>query len=267
MLLKKQTTNTQRLAHFPYANSPAKMLPMKAKPNAQPNQSLIDGMSIVHALATAAGPVGGRELSRQLDFEPTRVNRLLKTLAYIGVARQTKDRKYTAGPAMHVLASHGLFASGFLREALPRLEELRAYDLTVALGVLWRFNVSYLYHALPGMPSAEAIGRLALLPATQVGTGLILLAQEDEDVIRAHYGDAPIPGFASIDALIERLRQARKEGFVRLLVKPELDQHTIAVPVGEGAHCAIAFSGQIAEADTAKLVAVLQQTAQAIGGD
>ena len=91
---------------------------MKPKLNAQPNKSLIDGITTLQALATSPDPVGCRELARRLDIDPIKVNRLLKTLAYLGIARQTADRKYTAGPGMHVLAAQSLFASGLIRRAL-----------------------------------------------------------------------------------------------------------------------------------------------------
>ena len=82
---------------------------------AQPNQSLIDGIAVLQALAVSPDPVGGRELARRLGFEPTRVNRLLKTLAYLNIARQTADRRYAPGPGMTVLAAQSLFASQFIQ--------------------------------------------------------------------------------------------------------------------------------------------------------
>ena len=76
-------------------------------------------------------------MARQLGANPTRVNRLLKTLAYLGIARQTANRKYTPGPGMHVLAAQSLFASGLIRRAMPVLEDLRRFGHTVAMGVLF----------------------------------------------------------------------------------------------------------------------------------
>ncbi|RRQ95553.1 transcriptional regulator, partial [Enterococcus faecalis] len=103
---------------------------MRTKINAQPNQSLIDGINTLQALASSPEPIGCRELARQLDSDPTKINRLLTTLAYLGIARQTANRKYTAGPGMHVLAAQSLFASGLIRRALPELEQLRRYGHT-----------------------------------------------------------------------------------------------------------------------------------------
>ena len=65
-------------------------------------------------------------MARQLGLEPTRVNRLLKTLAHLGMARQDPDRKYLPGPAMHVLSALSLFGSGLIRRAIGPLESLVA---------------------------------------------------------------------------------------------------------------------------------------------
>lgn len=236
---------------------------MPKKKISQPNQSLIDGISALQALATSPDPIGSRELSRRLGFEPTRANRLLKTLAYLGIARQTADRKYTAGPGMHVLAAQSLFASGLVHRSFSILEELRRFNHVVALGVLWRDNVSYLYHAPPGIHSLEAIGRVGLYPATNGGIGLVLLAEHSNGYIRDLYGDQDIPHFPfGIDSLIEELEEIRKNGYARIEVKPE--QHTIAICADEQAHTALGLSGWIPEQTTQTIVDTLREAAQKI---
>lgn len=238
---------------------------MRVKPNAQPNQSLIDGIAALQALATSPEPVGNRELARQLGFNPTRVNRLLKTLAYLGIARQTANRKYTSGPGMHVLAAQSLFASGLIRNALPALEKLRRFGLTVALGVLWNDSVSYLFHAPPGLDAAQGLGRIGLLPASSSGVGIALLAEHDDAWVRELYEEREIPGFpGGIDDLVAALEQVRALGFARVLVSEEDDRHTVAVGVGHPAFAAVAVSGWIPEQNMPMIVEALQQAAQEI---
>lgn len=237
---------------------------MKVKPNAQPNQSLIDGIATLQALAASPEPVGNRELARQLGFDPTRVNRLLKTLAYLGIARQTVNRKYTSGPGMHVLAAQSLFASGLIRNALPVLEKLRRFGHTVALGVLWRDNVSYLFHALPTMETSQGLGRIGLLPASSSGIGMALLASYDDDYVASLYEGKEIPSFpAGVPALLDALKQVRAQGHARVAVGPDLDRHTVAVTV-DSIGAAVGVSGWIPEANTAVIVEALRQAAQEI---
>jgi DNA-binding IclR family transcriptional regulator len=240
---------------------------MRPQLNAQPNQSLIDGIRTLQALATSPEPVGCRELARRMGLDSTKVNRLLKTLAYLGIARQTSDRKYTAGPGMHVLAAQSLFASGLIRRALPVLEEMRRFGHTVALGVLWRENVSYLFHAPPGVEASSALGRIGLLPATTSGIGIVLLSEHDDDEIREWYAEGDIPMFPQgVDQLLAKLGEVRSLGYARVHVADARDHHVVAVSTGDPAHAGVALSGWIPEAATAPLVEALREAAAKIGG-
>ncbi|PTR25501.1 IclR family transcriptional regulator [Luteibacter sp. OK325] len=239
---------------------------MRAKPNAQPNQSLIDGILTLQALASASEPVGCRELARQLGANTTRVNRLLKTLAYMGIVRQTSDRKYAPGPGMHVLAAQSLFASGLIRRALPELERLRRFGHTVAMGVLWNDSVSYLFHAPPGIEAARGLGRIGLLPATTSGIGIVLLAQLPDDEVRELYADRDIPMFTDgVDSLLDTLQRTRKQGYARVHVADDRDHHIVAVASGEPVVAGLAMSGWIPESATAELVEALRLAALEIG--
>jgi Transcriptional regulator len=235
---------------------------MRAKPNAQPNQSLIDGILTLQALASAPEPVGCRELARQLGANTTRVNRLLKTLAYMGIVRQTSDRKYAPGAGMHVLAAQSLFASGLIRRALPELEQLRRFGHTVALGVLWNDSVSYLFHAPPGIEAARGLGRIGVLPATTSGIGIVLLAQLPDDEVRELYAEKDIPMFPKgIDSLLATLEVTRAQGYARVHVADERDHHIVAVTTGEPVVAGLAMSGWIPENATAELVEALRAAA------
>jgi DNA-binding IclR family transcriptional regulator len=210
----------------------------------QPNQSLIDGLACLQAVVGAEAPVGGRELARQLALESTRVNRLLKTLAHLGLTQQRPDRRYVAGPGIHVLAAQSLFASGLIRRALPVLESLHRHKLIVALGVLWRDQVSYLYHATPGMVAAEGLGRSGLFPASKSSIGMILLAQLPDRELRQRFPE-----------LGASLRATRKAGFAR--TQPNPGTESLAVAIGTPAFAAVALSGKITERQIPKLVASL----------
>jgi len=235
-----------------------------SKAGAQPNQSLIDGITVLQALAISSEPVGCREVARRVGLETTRVNRLLKTLTYLGIARQTPDRKYRAGAGMTVLAAQSLFASGLLRRALPALESLRQFGHTVAMGVLWRDNVSYLFHAPPAMSATDALGRIGLYPATRGGIGMALLAAHEDDEVIAIYAGKEIPGYAGIEDLLAALRRVREQGYARLRVSDEREQHTVAITVGKTSYAAIGFSGWIPEATMPRMLEALRDAAERI---
>lgn len=239
---------------------------MQASSGTQVNRSIVDGISVIQALAVSNRPIGGRELARMLRLEPTRVNRLLKTLAYLGITQQDSRRKYLPGPGMHVLATQSLYASGLLRCAIGPLEKLSYLNHTVALGVLWRDSVSFLYHARPGMSSNEAIGRIGLRPATGSGIGMVLLAcASEEQVIETYRGEEILGYPAGIDALLAELSKIGEQGYARILVQSTLPEnprgstHTVAVPVGSPATCAIAVSGSISASECRPIVASLRE--------
>ena len=227
---------------------------------AQPNQSLIDGLACLQLLAGSGQPVGSRELARLLGLEPTRVNRLLKTLAHLGLAQQGDDRKYRPGPAVHVLAAQAMFGSGLLRRALPALEPLHRLGHLVALGVLWRDRVSYLYHADPGMPAAAAVGRVGLFPAAESGLGLAVLALRPLTEARALLR----PGCtgAALDAALDAVRRAKEAGYA---VSPRRSGRiTVAVALAPTTSAAIGVSGDLVPRDVPAVAAALRAAADQI---
>lgn len=247
----------------PHNHNPGLVMPGKS--GTQFNQGLVDGITTLQALATSDHPVGSRELARRLEMDTSKVNRLLRTLTYLGITRQTADRKYTAGPGMHVLAAQSLFASGLIKHALKPLESLTHYGLIVAMGVLWRDSVSFLYHALPGMPSHEALGRIGLYPATESGLGVALLANLSDDQIRDIYTTHDIPHFPEgIESLLDTVQNTRNLGYARFETKVKTHQHTIAVTVGDPVVCAIGVSGWIPESVTGEIVEELKAVSEAI---
>lgn len=241
----------------------------------QPNHSLIDGLTCLQELAGSGESVGVRQMARQLSMEPTRVHRLLKTLAHLGLAEQTENARYQVGPGIHVLAAMSLFGSGMLKRALGPLESLQRFQLVVAMGVLWRTQVSYLYHWRPGVTSAEAIGRVGLYPATRSGLGMVLLAQLSKPEIETLYRDQEIagyPGATGVAALWRDLRIVEKKGYGEVL--RENHENTLAVWVGGAsgnggggankALAAIGVAGVYPPAQRSELLKALRVAARAI---
>lgn len=144
---------------------------------AQPNQSLIDGLSCLHAVIAAGEPIGCREVGRRLELERTRANRLLGTWRHLGLLEQNDAAKYAPGPGLHVLAGMSLRASGLLRAALPEIRRWWREAWTVSLAVRWQDRLCFLVHLRPDMAVEDGIGSRATAPALQSSAGLALLAQ------------------------------------------------------------------------------------------
>ena len=222
----------------------------------QPNRSLIDGLACLQAVASQGRAVGSRELGRLLDMEPTRANRLLKTLAHLGIVKQSQDRKYEPGPGLHVLAAQALYGSRLLQRSIPTLEALHDTGLAVAMGVLWRGRVCYLYHADPGMAVGVALGRSALYPAQDSGIGLALLALMPEQSALEQ-----LPDQATTEAR-QALRQARRDGYAVTPTRPN-GYRSIGVAIGEEA-VGIALAGPIPDTRIEPLTQRLRQAVSQI---
>lgn len=242
------------------------------KQPAQPNQSLISGIACLQTLVSAERPMGSRELARLLGEEPTRVNRLLGTLASLGLAEQTPDRKYRPGPAVHVLAAQSLHGSALLSCALPQLRALRQENdsaggpLTVALGVLWSLRVSFLVHARPGQPLEEAIGSHEAHPFDNSSIGVVLAAYQ-------HGGPSGRPPAGAEVELVKRLERlgpvldnVRLDGVARLTFP--LDVVSLGVPIPSAAAAppiaGLAVSGRFQPGDEPGAIRRLRAAAEEI---
>lgn len=236
------------------------------KPPAQPNQSLIDGLACLGAVAGSTQPLGVRELARQLNLETTRANRLLKTLAHLGLTHQNAQKKYHTGPGIHVLAAQSLYGSGLLRRAAVPLEHLRKTGLIVALGVLWRDQVCYLYHAAPGMSSVEAVGRAGLYPASRSSIGMALLAHLQASELRGLYLKNDMPGHPQgIASLLDDLRLVQQQGYARVSQPKGVESLGVVIPeIANQPYAALALSGSIRPAQISSLVRQLQEAALAV---
>ncbi|MFG0247388.1 MAG: IclR family transcriptional regulator [Phycisphaeraceae bacterium JB051] len=234
--------------------------------SSQPNKSLIDGLACLQALAMHAEPVACRALARELDLNVMRANRLLRTLADVGLAHQDAKRRYTIGPGIHTLAAQSMFASGLLKRALKPLRKLGKAGQLVALGVLWQNQVTYLYHGQHGCEVEDALGKVTLFPATRSSVGMALLATHTDKDLRAMYRDQAIPGYNNITELLADIRQTRKQGYACIEHHNEnKPAHlTVAVTVGQPVTAAIALSGMPTDEPIDDVIKQLQEAATII---
>jgi len=231
---------------------------------AQPIKGLIDGLTVMQELTISDQPVSSSELSKKLGLEVTRVNRILKTLAYLGIAHRTNGRKYTPGPGIHVLAAQTIHASGLIQGALPHLEALNQYNHIVALGVLWHDKISYLYHWEPGISTFEALGRLALYPVEKSSIGQVLLSFKSEDHVHHILNGQHHFTKKQLDNILEEIALAKEHGY-GIVFKPR--EISLAVPVGHPIFAGLALSGNFKEEEVESYLKILNKTAEAIEKD
>jgi DNA-binding IclR family transcriptional regulator len=228
---------------------------------AQPNRSLIDGLTCLSVLAESPRPLSNLELAGRLGIDLTRSNRLLKSLAYVGFARQTTGRKYVIGPAMDVLAAHSLMQPARSEHLLPPLRALRSMGLDVAYGALWQRQVVYLYFGAASHPQEEAGLSLdgdRLFPAVRSSIGHVLLAQLPEAHVRELYGGgAGVDGYpGGLKGLLADLRQTRERGHAVLTPEQTSAATSIAFPVGRPVYAAVALAGSERKHTEATLTAL-----------
>lgn len=230
---------------------------------AQTYLSLINGLECLRMLASADGPVGSREMARMLDLEHTKVNRLLATLTQVGLAERTAERKYRPGSAIHVLAAQSAHGSRLLRAALPHLASLKNEGLMVALGVLWRGYVCYVYSSRPGEEFASGIASGSLFPVERSSIGLVMLAaSKGKGEIREFVQQAHREG-REVDEkdLLKRLDKVRRDGYALLDRGKSM---SMAVSVGSPPVAGLAFAGVSDRRSVGRLVRELRDAADAI---
>lgn len=227
----------------------------------QPIAGLVDGIEILQELAASSAPVSSLSLARRLGMHPVRANRLLTTLAWMGIAHRDKSRRYSAGPGMHILATQSLAASGLLQRVIACLDPLLKYPYTVAAGVLWRDMVTFLYHRSP-METPIAGIRQTVIPATMSSVGMALLAHRTDEAILSLYADRDqLPGPNPTTAgLMKAIRGIRRSGLAVLRYPSHI---SMAAAVGHPPYAAVAVSGF----DTAKQEVLFGDLLRSVAGD
>jgi DNA-binding IclR family transcriptional regulator len=224
---------------------------------AQKINGLIDGIAVLQELAMSTEPASGKILAETLGLPMVRVNRILKTLAYLGLTHRNMSRKYSVGPGMHVLAAQSMAASGLLRRAVPHLKHLGQSGMTVALGVLWKDQVCYLFHNSGENEFADGLGRMMLYPAVESSIGMALLAEMPAESIEQQTGIKPDR------ELIKKLKQIKKHGYASVRARQHI---SLAVPIGEPAYAAIAVSGINTSEQEQHFITLLRKYAADISG-
>jgi DNA-binding IclR family transcriptional regulator len=156
------------------------------------SQSLDRGLKVLDAIDVASAPLGVREIARQLDLNPTIVQRSLNTLAAHGLVEQVAEtRRYRIGYRAIRLGASAQSDDKLTHIAQPRLSELAENPgLNGYLGVLVEDRAVYILavpsrhrvvvRVAPGetMPlHATALGKVLLAAAGDVRARQILMKE------------------------------------------------------------------------------------------
>jgi DNA-binding IclR family transcriptional regulator len=216
---------------------------------------LVDGLAVLQEMAMSPEPVSGLAVARKLNLSPIRVNRLLKTLAYLGLAYRTSSRRYAVGSGMHVIAAQSMAASGLLRRSFVHLDHLAKYGYLVALGVLWKDKVCYLYYN-SGAASVDAgLSGMVLYPALESSIGMSLLAELPAEDVKALFHEQ------AGSELFSKLDEIRKKGWAMVKHRQDL---SLAVNIGSPAYAAIAVSGFKTSEELEMFIRLLREAAKSI---
>lgn len=152
------------------------------------------------------------EVADAVDLPRSSVHRVLKALEEEHlVAAVSDERGFRLGPALMRLASS---ANSWIVEAVhPSLVELsRLIDETVDLAVLSGCEVYFIDQVL-SEHRLQAVSETGLsFPAFTTANGKALLAEFDDDRVRALVADSPTPLEGDIAPLLEELAVVRETG-------------------------------------------------------
>lgn len=211
----------------------------------QPNKSLINGLKVLQFVISFPDSVGVSAVAKELGMEPTKVHRLLRTLAASGYLRQIKGRKYAPDTAIAVLAAQALQGTNFIERVYPVLDELHeTTGMLVAYGMLWNRQVTYLYHAKPEIKGGMGLAGHTVVEATLSRLGLVMLASLSDHEITQRYADRDIPGFGSMSALLAKLKSIREQGYAYDSADSK-GTKTVAISFEKQPMIAIGISGKI----------------------
>lgn len=231
------------------------------KPPAQINRSLQSGLEFLLRLAISDKPVSLTQIAQEFDMDYTRVNRLFGTLAAMGFAERTSDRRYIAGSGIHILATLGMHKSHLLSVALPHLNDLIArLKVRIALGVMWGRQICYIFYGGPNTELSRAIDIDMLYEAEHSSIGLAMLALMSDEEISQRYAGISDDEYQQLQ---EKIAFARKHRFA-YGGKTAL---SLAVALGNPAIAGLAAAPEGADFEEQSMVHELQQAATKIYRD
>ncbi|SEO98503.1 DNA-binding transcriptional regulator, IclR family [Salinihabitans flavidus] len=199
---------------------------------------LMRGLAILDAFTPERREMSLSDIARTLGLSRSAAFRAVYTLAQMGyLLHDERARTYALGPAVMRLGYGYLATRELVEVALPELEALRNdTDWSAHLGVRDGTRVLYMLR----VPSRMGLGSIvhvgSRLPAAGTTMGRVLLADLDEDTMRALYRDeigAPGAGRGPRDMaeLLRQWQRDREAGTVVQIGSFETGMASVAAPV------------------------------------
>jgi IclR family acetate operon transcriptional repressor len=200
-------------------------------------QSIERAFAVLGTLAN--GPIGVTEVAERADLPKSTAARMLASLAREGVVEQVPgDTRYRLGPRLVTLAARIRPMRTLSALARPSLEELagavgEAAGLSVPDGNL----VHYIEQVSSPNPVSVRDWTGSRIPLHAVSSGQVLLAFSPATFVQRYVGQ-PIDRFTdrtlvTADALLERMRAIRRDGYAWALEEFDEGISSVAAPVAD----------------------------------
>jgi DNA-binding IclR family transcriptional regulator len=200
-------------------------------------QSIERAFAVLGALAD--GPIGVTEVADRADLPKSTAARLLGSLVREGVVEQVPgDTSYRLGPRLVTLAARIRPARSLAALARPSLEELaettgEAAGLSVREGDL----AHYIEQVSSPNPVSVRDWTGSRIPLHAVSSGQVLLAFTAPTFVQRYLG-RPMEAFTprtlvSADALLNRMRAIRRDGYSWALEEFDEGISSVAAPVAD----------------------------------
>jgi DNA-binding IclR family transcriptional regulator len=200
-------------------------------------QSIRRAFAVLGALAD--GPLGVSEVATSSRIPKSTAARLLAALAEEGAVEQVPgERRYRLGPHLLALASGLGDARGLVASARPTLVDLAA-ELGEAAGLSVRDGWTVHYVDQVDVPNPVQVRDWTgtRIPLHAVSSGQVFLAQLPAPML-ARYLAEPLEAFTprtltDAPALLERLRDVRRDGHAWVRDEYALGISSVAAPVAD----------------------------------
>ena len=200
-------------------------------------QSIERAFAVLGALAD--GPIGVTEVADRVDLPKSTAARLLASLTREGVVEQVPgDSRYRLGPRLVTLAARIRPARTLAGLARPSLEELVGVAGEAA-GLSVRDGASAHYIDQVGSPNPVSVRDWtgSRIPLHAVSSGQVMLAYAPTTFVQRYLG-RPMEAFTprtlvTADALLERMRAIRRDGYTWALEEFDEGISSVAAPVAD----------------------------------